>query len=316
MTQTMSKRERIQATLKGEEVDVIPISFWYHFGTQERSANYFAGCELEFYRRYLPDFLKVMHDYPYDLPSGMERMVDARDWERFQPLVPTQGGFGRQLEALQIIVRELRGEEVPIIDTIFSPFATALRTVGDVVYGQMEEAPDLLKGGLSVIAESLARFSQACLEVGLEGIYFAANGCSYDQMTESQYREFALPYDLQVLEAVKEGSFNVVHIHGTSNLMFRLLASYPAHALCWSSRLTEPSLAQARALGDWCLIGGINEDPPAILSKTPAEMMAEVEDAIAQAGERKFMVGPGCAIPTETPEELLEAALATVRKRR
>jgi uroporphyrinogen decarboxylase len=178
----------------------------------------------------------------------------------------------------------------------------------------MEEAPDLLKHGLSTIAESLARFSQACLEAGLDGIYFAANGCSYDQMTEAQYREFVMPHDLQVLEAVEEGTFNVVHIHGTSNLMFQLLSDYPAHALCWSSRLTEPSLAQARALGDWPLLGGINEDPSAILSKSPTEMRAEVEDAIAQVEGHKLILGPGCAVPRETPPELLEAALDAVRR--
>ena len=68
----MTKIERIDTTLRGEEADHPPVSLWYHFGVQHCSGDAFARTCLEFFEYYDLDWLKVMNDYFYPLPDGME----------------------------------------------------------------------------------------------------------------------------------------------------------------------------------------------------------------------------------------------------
>src|SRR6058998_1478579 len=60
----MSKRERVQAALKGDPVDRVPISFWGHFASDPRTGEEVAGACLAFQRRFDWDFVKMM-------PTGM-----------------------------------------------------------------------------------------------------------------------------------------------------------------------------------------------------------------------------------------------------
>ena len=55
----MTKIERINAALKGEEVDAVPVSFWRHFYHQERDPGLLADALLAFQREYEWDFMKV-----------------------------------------------------------------------------------------------------------------------------------------------------------------------------------------------------------------------------------------------------------------
>ena len=55
----MSKRERTFAALRGDEVDRVPVSAWWHDFPREWSPEGLAEATLEAYRRYDWDFVKV-----------------------------------------------------------------------------------------------------------------------------------------------------------------------------------------------------------------------------------------------------------------
>ena len=113
----MTKIDRINKAIHGEEVDRIPFSIWYHFGLQYLGGDALAEVELSFYRAYDLDFIKVMHDFPYLLPAGLEEISEPDDWLKLKPLSPTEGGFKKQLRALKIIGVQLQ-QEAYFIDTI------------------------------------------------------------------------------------------------------------------------------------------------------------------------------------------------------
>ena len=48
----MNKIERVQAALRGEAVDQVPVSFWGHAFDSEDSASALAQSTLEFNRTY------------------------------------------------------------------------------------------------------------------------------------------------------------------------------------------------------------------------------------------------------------------------
>jgi uroporphyrinogen decarboxylase len=82
----LKKIDRVTRALKGEEVDRPPFSFWYHFGLQHAPGDKHAEAEVDFFRAYDLDFLKVMNDYPYPLPRGLQAIESEEDWKRVEPV--------------------------------------------------------------------------------------------------------------------------------------------------------------------------------------------------------------------------------------
>jgi len=295
----MSRRERVMAAVAGREVDRIPVGFWYHFPLEHPSGEPLAQAELAFAKKYDPDFLKIMHDLKLDLPDGMTEISDPEDWRKLKPVDPRTGNGAEQLKALRLVKKGL-ASDMPVIDTVFNPFATANKLCGKKLMEHLRANPDAVKHGLQAIAMSLADYAVAWIEEGGDGIYYALDGAQTTTMTADEYREIFMPFDRLILNAAMEqGAFNMLHIHGTE-IMFDMLHDLPTHVLVWSDRLTPPGLSEARGKHQGCIGGGINE--MTFHDKAPSEVTEEAGRAIAEAGSVGFMLTPGCAISTDSPE--------------
>jgi uroporphyrinogen decarboxylase len=329
----MNKRERVDAALRGAEVDQVPISMWGHSYLREWSASGLAEAMLENYQAYDWDWMKVNPRASYhaeDWGGELVRSTDANHgptvkrpavtdpagWRRLRPLAPDQGVLGEQLEALRQIRDGLHGEAY-FVQTIFSPLSVAKYLVGnraEPVKVALDDDPGALRAALSVIVETFANYAQACLEAGASGIFFATTGwASADQLTEDQYRRWGIDYDLRVVEAFAgRAPFNILHNCGT-NIYFDLLADYPVQAISWASALTgNPSLAEGLRRTSKAVMGGVNEKTT-LVEGTPAAVAAEVRDAIAQTGGRRLLLAPGCSIAPSTPPANLAAAARAAR---
>lgn len=301
---SMTKRERVIAAVKGQEVDRIPVGFWYHFALNDPSGKDLANAELEFVEKYDPDFLKVMHDLKLDLPDGMTSIDKPEDWYTLSPLDPCEGNFAEQLKTLRYIRRGLK-EDMCVIDTVFGPYASANKLCGKRLMEHIKADPEAVKVGLRAIAVSLAEYAQAWIEASGDGIFFALDGAQRSNMSSEDYARFFAPLDHMVLDAaMKKGSFNVLHLHG-ADIPFEKLHNLPCHVINWGDRTTEPSLSDARAIHKGCIAGGINET--SIGAKRPEEVLAEAKSAIQEAGALGFILTPGCAVPTDIPEANLRA---------
>jgi uroporphyrinogen decarboxylase len=300
----MKKRQRVEAALRGEPVDRVPCSLWYHFGLQHMPGAVHAQAELDFFRAYDLDWLKVMNDYTYRLPDGMPAVQKPDDWRRLEPWRPAESGFAEQLEAMAMI-RQGLGREAMSVDTVFNPWTTAVRMATlAVVLRHAREAPGDLLSGLGVIARTLADYAAESIARGADGIFMSVTP-DPSVLSPDEFERFVKPFDLQVFGAVRDaGRFNVLHIHGM-NPMFERLLDYPVHAINWSHRTTAPSLAEGRRLYAGCILGGIDESTYSRV--TPPMIHAQVTDALATAGARKFMLTPGCSVPTDTAVRNLRA---------
>ena len=67
---SMSKIERVRAVIGGESPDRPPVSFWHHFGADQRAGRAAVHAHLKFLATYDLDFLKVFFDsgYPHHEP--------------------------------------------------------------------------------------------------------------------------------------------------------------------------------------------------------------------------------------------------------
>jgi uroporphyrinogen decarboxylase len=307
----MDKHDRIMAAVAGKEVDRVPFGLWYHFNLEHSSGDELGEAELEFFQKYDPDFIKVMHDLKLDLPSGMTSIEDPEDWYKLRPLDPYSGNFAEQMKTLRYIRNRLK-DDTCIIDTVFNPYATANKLCGKRLLEHLRENPDAVKFGLRTIAVSLTEYAEAWIASSGDGIFYAMDGMQRSNISADEYAKIFMPLDFMILDgAMKKGEFNVLHMHG-ADFSFNMIAHLPSHVINWSSRTTSPSLSEARKLTDRCIMGGIDEVN--ISSKTPDEVLAEGRSAIAEAGRVKFILAPGCAVPTDTPEENLHAIRRAVEE--
>jgi uroporphyrinogen decarboxylase len=307
----LNKIERVTGALKGGEVDRPPFSFWYHFGLHHMPGRKHAEAEIDFYRAYDLDFLKVMNDYPYPLPHGLEAVETGDDWGRLGPIEGADKCWAEQLAALSMI-SDFIGKEALFIETIFSPWTTARRLTraGDLAEIRARH-PEALLAGMDAIATSLANYTREALARGASGIFLSLGAATDDAMTPEEYKTWGRPFDLKVLNAAREAPFNVLHIHG-KRIHFDALLDYPVSAINWSHFATPPALVEGQARSGKTVMGGIDEARAAHLS--PPEIEKQVSVAIREAGARGLIITPGCSVPTDTPERTLRAVKAAVEK--
>ncbi|HXE73159.1 MAG TPA: uroporphyrinogen decarboxylase family protein [Candidatus Nitrosotenuis sp.] len=298
----MDRIERLQAVLAGEAVDRPPFTFWHHFGLQHMPGDALASAEVAFARRYQPDLLKVMSDYPYPLPERLS-LDRPQDLTRLDVLRGKEGDWEQQLLALRKIAAAARGK-LWVLETVFSPWTVLRRLAGQALVARcMAEHPGFLRHALEAISQSLVNYLRHCQEAGVDGIYYAVSGASHDHLTPEDYARWARPYDLRVLEAASSFKMRVLHLHGR-RLHFEAMLDYPAEVLSWSTA-AGPGLARGAARWGKVVMAGLDEEQ--IPHMTPTAVAAHVRAVAAEMPHSGFILAPGCSLAPDTSPRLLEA---------
>jgi uroporphyrinogen decarboxylase len=317
---TMSKTERVFAALRGDDVDRVPVSAWWHDFPREWAADAVAEATLEAYRKYGWDFVKVNPRACYYAEDWGARYIIADgankqpvltepgisspdDLARIKPLDVTKGAYGEQLESLRIISKELAGE-APFIQTVFSPLAVLSRITGSTKYVQrlMQEHADALLAALEVITATVAEYSRACVAAGADGVFLATVEWGATEFISAEgYHRFARPFDLRVLEAVQGAPFNVFHVCRDNNHLLDVL-DYPVAAFHWDVLgKGNPRLPEVLGKTGAAVMGGVTHGD-AMTSGSPAIIAKQAERAIIETGGRRFLLAPGCSIEPTAPE--------------
>ena len=307
----MTKIERLRAALAGKPVDRPPFSVWYHFGTQHAPPERTAQVHLEFFEAYDLDFLKGMNDYDYPMPNGMEVMATPADLERLTPFDVTQTPMGNQLRAIEIIAKSLRGKAL-FVDTVFNAWNTLRRNlVKEAMPKLMSDYPQALQAALKIVNGNLIQYALASLERGSAGIFLSVPATA-ESVTLEQHEQFMRPFDLEFLKAIQgKGEFHILHAHG-EKLYFDRLLDYPVQAISWADLNGGPPIAEARKKTSLTLMAGIDHVKfPYISAKTIRD---QVKSALSQAENTKFILAPGCSVPTYSFSPLIKAARDAVRR--
>lgn len=301
----MNKIERVRAALAGRPVDRAPFTVWYHFGTQHAPAERAAQVHLEFFEHYDLDLLKLMNDYDYPMPAGMEVIASAADLAKLQPFDPVKTPLGAQLQTVEIVARALRDRAL-FVDTVFNAWNTLKRNlVREAMPALMAEQPQALEAALGIVNDNLIRYAQASLARGAAGIFLSVPATA-ESLTLPQYERFMRPFDLQLLQAIGErGECHVLHAHGEYLHLDRLL-DYPVHALSWADLNGGPGIAQMRQRSPLTLMAGL--DHVKLVESSAGLVRRQVRRALAEAGPTRFILAPGCSLPTYAYPPLIRAA--------
>lgn len=322
----MNKNERIEAALKGKKVDKIPFSFWTHLPKIDLDPELLAENTFEFYNTYNLDFIKTMNNGMYAIEDfncicdfseitkgGIAKVIEfpinkIEDWKKIIPQSVYKGALARELLSLKLLVKKVN-DKAPIVFTVFSPLTIANKLSNNLLIKHIKHDVNinnlnnnLIHKALSAITKTTANLVEKSIELGASGVFFASQMSSFDFLSENEYKEYGVKYDLQVLESASKGWFNILHIHG-NNIMFDLLKDYPVQAINWHVWETAPDLKEARGVTNKCLMGGIIRKD--LTENNKLSVYNHIYKSIEQSKGHKHILTPGCVIRYPLNNEIL-----------
>jgi uroporphyrinogen decarboxylase len=327
MTTTLSHRERLQACLADDPaLDRPPVVLWRHFPGDDQDPDTLADAILHFQHTYDFDLVKVTPASSFCLKDwgvtdaweghfegtrtyGPPIIEAPGDWARLPVLAPSAPHLAAQLACLRRLRAEL-GPDVPILQTVFAPLAQAKNLAGpERLVVHLRQHPDAVLAGLATIVATTRQFVAACLDTGIDGVFFAVQHGQAGVLNHQECLTYGLSPDLDVLMAAKPLWCSMLHLHG-KDVYFDLAARYGLPIVNWHDREGGPPLTEARAQVSSVLCGGLSRK--AVTYGAPAAVRAEAADALAQTGGRRFILGTGCVTPVIAPHGNLLAARAAV----
>ena len=316
----MTRKERVLATVRGETPDRVPAAFWLHFPESMHHGEQAVKAHLKFWEETETDILKVMNENL--LPR--QPIAAAGDWRHIRPLRLDDPFVVDQLDIIKAVADAV-GDETPVIATIHGVFASAFHTAfGRDPYEQkraglvahFREAPKAVQAGFRAIAEGLAALTQASLQAGAHGIYYAALGGEQALFTADEFAELIEPLDRAVLDAAREASaFNILHIC-KDHVDLRRYANYQPQVVNWAVHEGNPPLIEGRELFPAStLLGGLDDRAGVLVSGTGPELETAVAAAIEEMGIERFILGADCTLPTEISYQRIRQAVRATATR-
>ncbi|GIO38650.1 methylcobamide--CoM methyltransferase [Paenibacillus antibioticophila] len=333
-----SKRERFNRILRERDVADRPmVSAWRHFIEVEHDSIALAAATVDFQRKYDWDFVKINprttyyaevwgNEYDYSQYDGVVPLVtkiriqDREDLKQITPRTAEAAPLQDQLKVISRVRQEL-GDEVPIVQTVFSPLAVLEYLGGHRTLASYRPAirkasplPELLAASptevhkaLEAITETLVDYAKAALRSGADGFFYAVLGLARDgYLTSEEYKEFGLPYDLELLRYISPDPV-ILHTCGPEAHPERF-AEYPISALHWADRAPgNPSLAgHEQWLKAPIAVGGVDERLFGA-NGSPSTIISQSLETIEAFRGRPLILAPGCGLPLDAEDEQLKA---------
>ena len=303
----MTAREHFVAAARGEQTHRPPVGAWVHFGTALAAPEQTACAHLDFLDAYGWDYLKVMHDYR--LPALGPDQGPLRDRvEAFGAAGDEAASLDRQRTVLRLI-REANAE-VALVETIFSPLQTVIRSLGADVVALFQQDGDLAHRVLGRVSQLLAGYVAELPALQVDGLFMAVTGASADWtsfgITDEQFRSWVAPHDQTVLAAATP-LVRIAHLHGDS-LRLDLISEHDYEVASWSDLVSGPTIAQVLGQGRLPMLG---MDERASSYWSTQQVHDQVLRARREAGDR-LIVAPNCTLHSDTNPEVFRALRSAV----
>ena len=299
-----------EALQDGEMIAESQMQYWKDFGhdmllvengvVAEAQA---CGCEAEYRPDQPPDLLTHI------LAGGLERVAELEVPDPF-----TTHPMCEVIKAVRILSREL-GDRVFIMgraDQGPAALYGALRGYEQFIVDlELDEQPELVRQTLDYCTRVHRRYAQALREAGAHGT--SMGGAGVDLIGPRLHRTFCHPYSRDVIQDVGSPSFPyALHICGDATLILSDMVATGAQILELDSK-TDKRAAKDAVRGRSTFLGPI--DPVVIWGGQPADVEAAARDAIEiLAPGGGFILGPGCALSLDTPDDNVHALIETTRR--
>lgn len=329
----MTASERLTARMQGNPVDRIPnMSLVMQYAADHINAplsefyqdyNVLAESKLRMAEDYQIDIVDAISD-PYretadfgtnitfpedDLPLCTTPLLsntsDISTLPTPDPLAPGSRMRDR-VDAIRLF-HERVGGTIPVQGWIEGALAEAadLRGVNAIMY-DLFDRPEWM-------TELLEHCTRVAIDFGLAQIEAGATIIGLGDAIASQvgprfYREFALPYEQRIFDAIKNaGAIPRLHICGDTTSIVKDMAQSGTQILDldWQVDLGHARKVVDEVDPDICLCG--NFDPVAVLYEGTPDAVTKATLHCRSVGGKNWLAQPGCEVPRNTPEENLRA---------
>ena len=248
----------------------------------------------------------------YVEPHGLAGVCDPYA-PGFDPALPNEFP-PHQFDTIEY-VRERAGD-VSVHAEVFSPFSQLMELADHAsVLMALVTEPGKVHACLERLADGAAMLARGEAAAGADAVLISSAFAGAGFISPSHYREFVLPYEKKVIDAVRATFEIPVYTH-TCGAIGDRLELMAASGTAGIDTLDPPPLgtidladARRRTLGLLFLKGNIDPVNTMLLG-TPDDVLAAARDRIETAGPGGgYILSTACAVPPAAPPENV-AALA------
>ena len=322
----MDKFDLIKKSFKAKPTEKVAYAVWKHFPEFDKSPESLFEAQMSFQNKFDSDILKISvsgrafaSDFGtevggYDPVSGSRIGVKypietLEDWWNVKKIDVTKGEFGKQINAMKLIHREVEGK-IPTMMTVFSPLMVASEIDRNVV-SHYRKDPHSVGEQFKIIITAMTEFTNASLDAGADGIFLATQHFN-DRLTDEERMELEFrPLKSLIKKTLNKNNFVVLHLHGDKP-DYKLATKLPIDAINWHDQQTTPSLSEAREIFKGGLLGGLNAESWKDISN-PIDVSSLITSVYESFEGSGLIISPGCVIPQFVNDSIIEAAVTTIK---
>ena len=330
----MNGRERVLAFFRGEAVDrlpLMPVVMMYcadqigvKYGEYVKDFRVLAEAQIATANGLDLDIVSNMSDpareaadcgarveFYEDQPAAIVEsdalLADKRVLDSLG--IPDLRNSGRMHDAICALelMRERVGEEKAVMGWVEGPCAEAadLRGINTLMLDFYDD-PDFVRKLFDFVTAMALQYARAQVEAGADIIGIGDAAASL--VGPKFYDEFVWPYEQKLVREIQSTGARVrLHICGNTLRIVEAMGRLGCDMVDLDY-FTPVELARTAMGPDQILLGNI--DPVAVLREgTPKSVTTAIKQCHCEAGDR-YIVGAGCEVPRDTPEENVRALVA------
>ena len=197
-------------------------------------------------------------------------------------------------------------EDKFILGSMIGPFSLACLLNGmDKAFLTLMEEPEFMHDILKRATDFLRRYAETFLMVGADGVFMCDPTAGL--ISEDSMREFALPYQQEIIRAVQTPEFAVIyHNCGAKQRHVPIMVESGAAMLHFGRNI---DMIQALKQVPSHLVLAGNLDPAAVFNESTPEMVKQATTSLLDEtkGYKNFSLSSGCDLPLSSPLENIEA---------
>lgn len=313
----MNKRENVLKLLGGQKSDYIPAGFWIHFNDEVNKAGVDAQVKAhkEFADETNMDIIKIMNEYEFRREEKVEK---ASDWNKIKALPKSDDLFKNQHEVMKKTLSVLNGE-VYTLGTVHGVVASLSHSSGlsysqspEIIMEHAKENKEAVLNAIKATTENVINMLNQIQNTDVDGIYYAALGAEKDRFTREFFDEFIKPYDLMVLNEIKDKK---IFLHMCKeNVDLERFTDYPSDVVNWAVHEGDYSLAEgAELFTDKIILGGMDDRSGVLVEGTEEEIEEKINQIKQEVDLNRFILGADCTLPTEIDYNRIRFSIETVK---
>jgi MtaA/CmuA family methyltransferase len=328
----MNSKERCLAAIHGQEVDKVPVfPLLMAFSADRLGINYrqfassgkaLAESQLKVREEFAIDAITSCSDAfrlsadlggdivfpetkpPYITDPIIENESDLKELVK-SDVTDHEGRMWDRVEGTREMVKNAR-DECLVLGWVDMPFAEACSVCGVSNFMLMlNDNPELAHNILNFLTEIVIDFSLAQIETGAPMI--GAGDAAASLISPEYYREFALPYEQRICQAVhKAGGMVKLHICGNTTKLLDDMARSGADLYNVDHVVDLSVASEVFDEADKCFKGNIDpvED---MLQATPDECEKRSLECIEIGAGKRYMLSAGCEVPAAVSDDVFHA---------